>query len=94
VDDSKTLSRSHSAVVEKRERRRSNIETLRSAAKVRPRAPFYSRRMRTLNLDPKVGKMGFAKSSGTRELLCAYHGPQTHGSNGLDTEELQQVSKP
>merc|ERR1712037_787752 len=51
VDDSKTLSRSHSAVVEKRERRRSNIETLRSAAKVRPRAPFYSRRMRTQKLE-------------------------------------------
>ena len=39
--DSKTLPRSHRAVVKKRERRRSNVETLRSAARVRPRAPFY-----------------------------------------------------
>ena len=62
VDDSKTLSRSHSAVVEKRERRRSNVETLRSAARVRPRAPILLKKIGDPESGPKSWKDGFCQN--------------------------------
>merc|ERR1712037_198309 len=62
VDDSKTLSRSHSAVVEKRERRRSNVETLRSAARVRPRAPILLKKIGDPESGPKSWKDGLCQN--------------------------------
>jgi len=96
VDDSKTLSRSHSAVVEKK--RELDDQTSNPAQRCQsetqsPRSrEAKNRRMRTLNLNLKVGKMGFAKiirNPGALVLLL-----RSSNSWILDTEELQQVSKP
>merc|ERR1711997_1428208 len=94
VDDRKTLSRSHSTVVEKRElddhypnpAQRCQSETQS------PRSREAKKKDEDPESEPK--RWVLPKSSGTRELLCSYYGPQTRGSDGLDTEELQQVSKP